>query len=157
MQKITTNLWFDDNAVEAAEFYVSLFGGRIVGVANYPEGSPGQAGTPMVVEWELFGQRFTGINGGPAHRLTEAVSLQVNCETQQEIDHYWDALLEGGGEEGPCGWLRDRFGLSWQVTPIGIDELFSDPDPRRAERAMRAMLAMKKLDMAALKAAADSA
>lgn len=116
--------------------------------------SPGETGTVMVVEWELDGQRFVGINGGPLFKFSEAISLQVNCEDQDEIDYYWDKLSEGG-EEGPCGWLKDRYGLSWQVTPVGMDELFSDPDPERANRAMKAMLEMKKLDVAALKAAAD--
>ena len=159
MQKITTNLWFDDQALEAAEFYVSVFGGdsRVVHVANYPEGAPGPAGEPMVVEWELGGQRFIAINGGPAHRLTEAVSLMVTCEDQDEIDYFWDKLREGGGEEGPCGWLKDRFGLSWQVTPSGMDEFFSHPDKQRTARAMKAMLGMKKIDIAAMRAAADGA
>lgn len=158
MQKITTNLWYDFNqALEAAEFYVSVFGGdsRIVHVARYPEGSPGPAGEPMVVEWELRGQRFMGINGGPAHKLSEVASLLVTCDDQEEIDYFWDALRADGGEEGPCGWLKDRFGLSWQVVPGGMDEFFSDPDKGRVERAMKAMLGMKKIDIAAMRAAAD--
>lgn len=155
-QKITTNLWFDDNAEDAANFYISLFeDSRIVSIARYTEAGPGEPGKVMVVEWEMAGQRFIGINGGPAHKLTEAVSLQVNCADQAEVDHYWDALREGGGQEGPCGWLKDRFGLSWQVTPPGMDEIFSDPDPERANRAMKAMFGMRKLDLAALQAAAD--
>jgi predicted 3-demethylubiquinone-9 3-methyltransferase (glyoxalase superfamily) len=156
-QRITPNLWFDTEAEEAAGFYTSVFeNSRIVSVAHYPEGSPGPAGTVMVVEFELDGQRFVGINGGPQFTFDEAVSFQINCETQEEIDYYWQRLSEGG-EEGPCGWLKDRHGLSWQVTPTGMDDLFADPDPKRAERAMQAMLAMRKLDIAALRSAADGA
>jgi predicted 3-demethylubiquinone-9 3-methyltransferase (glyoxalase superfamily) len=109
----------------------------------------------MTVEFELDGQRFVGINGGPEFKFDEAVSFQINCEDQEEIDYYWERLQAGGGEEGPCGWLKDRFGLSWQVTPKGMDKLFSDPDKSKAERAMRAMLGMKKIDIAALEAAAE--
>jgi predicted 3-demethylubiquinone-9 3-methyltransferase (glyoxalase superfamily) len=156
-QRITPNLWFDTEAEEAAGFYISVFeNSRIVSVAHYPEGSPGAAGTVMVVEFELDGQRFVGINGGPQFTFDEAVSFQINCETQDEIDYYWERLSEGG-EEGPCGWLKDRYGLSWQVTPTGMDDLFADPDPKRAERAMQAMLGMRKLDIAALRSAADGA
>jgi predicted 3-demethylubiquinone-9 3-methyltransferase (glyoxalase superfamily) len=156
-QKIVTNLWFDTEAEEAAEFYISVFkNSRIVHVAHYPENAPREAGMVMVVEFELDGQRFVGINGGPEFKFDEAMSLQINCETQDEVDYYWDALTEGG-EEGQCGWLKDRYGVSWQVTPTGMDELFSDPDPKRAERAMVAMLKMGKLDIAALRAAADGA
>ncbi len=155
-QRITTNLWFDGQAEEAAEFYCSIFdNSRIVSKANYTESSPGETGTVMVVEWELDGQRFVGINGGPEFQFSEAISLQINCDTQDEIDHYWDSLLADGGEEGPCGWLKDRYGLSWQVTPTGMDELFSDLDQSRADRAMKAMLQMRKLDIAALRDAAD--
>jgi len=155
MQRISPNLWFDTEAEEAADFYISVFkNSRVVSMAHYPEGSPGPAGTVMVVEFELDGQRFVGINGGPQFKFTEAVSLQINCETQEEIDHYWEQL-SAGGEEGPCGWLKDRYGLSWQVTPAGMDEVFSDPDPKRAQRAMQAMLKMSKLDIAELRRAAD--
>ena len=154
-QRIVPNLWFDTEAEEAAAFYTSVFKhSRIVSVAHYTEAGPRPAGTVMVVEFELDGQRFVGINGGPQFTFDEAVSLQVNCETQEEIDYYWERLSEGG-EEGPCGWLKDRYGLSWQVTPTGMDELFADPDPKRAERAMQAMFGMKKLDIAALRSAAD--
>jgi predicted 3-demethylubiquinone-9 3-methyltransferase (glyoxalase superfamily) len=154
-QRIVPNLWFDAEAEEAAAFYTSVFKhSRIVSVAHYTEAGPRPAGTVMVVEFELDGQRFVGINGGPQFTFDEAVSLQVNCETQEEIDYYWERLSEGG-EEGPCGWLKDRYGLSWQVTPTGMDELFADPDPKRAERAMQAMLGMGKLDIAALRNAAD--
>ena len=127
---------------------------RIVNVARYTEAGPGEPGSVMVVEFELDGQRIVGINGGPQFKFSEAVSLQVNCETQEEVDLYWERLTDGG-EEGPCGWLKDRYGLSWQVTPSGMDNLFSDPDPQRAERAMRAMFEMKKLDIAELRRAAD--
>ena len=154
-QRITPNLWFDTQAEEAAAFYVSVFDdARIVNVARYPEGAPREAGMVMTVEFELDGQRFVGINGGPEFTFSEAVSFQINCETQEVVDRYWEALTDGG-EEGPCGWLKDRFGVSWQVVPAGMDELFADADPGRAQRAMQAMLGMKKLDVAALRSAAD--
>lgn len=156
-QKITPNLWFDANlAEEAANYYISVFkDGKIVSKAHYTEDSPGEAGQVMVVEWEMLGQRFVGINGGPQFTFSEAVSFQINCDTQEEIDYYWDTLIGDGGEEGPCGWLKDKYGLSWQVTPKGMDEVFSSADPERANRAMKAMLGMKKLDIAALREAAD--
>jgi predicted 3-demethylubiquinone-9 3-methyltransferase (glyoxalase superfamily) len=155
MQRISPNLWFDTQAEEAAEFYTSVFdNSRIVNVTRYPEGAPREAGMVMTVEFELDGQRMVGINGGPDFTFDEAVSLEVSCETQEEVDYYWERLSDGG-EEGVCGWLKDRFGLSWQVTPVGMEEIFSDPDPKRAERAMHAMLQMRKLDIAALRAAAD--
>ena len=154
-QRITPNLWFDTQAEEAANFYVSVFeNARIVNVTRYTDAGPREAGMVMTVEYELDGQSFVAINGGPEFTFDEAISLQVNCETQDEIDYYWEKLSEGGSE-GPCGWLKDRYGLSWQVVPTGMDQVFSDPDPRRAERAMRAMLGMGKLDLAALRAAAD--
>jgi predicted 3-demethylubiquinone-9 3-methyltransferase (glyoxalase superfamily) len=154
-QKITPNLWFDTEAEEAAAFYTSLFDdSRIVRVAHYTEGSPRPAGMVMVVEFELVGQRFVAINGGPQFTFDEAISFQINCDTQEEIDYFWEKLTEGG-EEGPCGWLKDRYGVSWQVTPRAMDELFTGPDSARAERAMKAMLGMRKLDMAALRSAAD--
>jgi predicted 3-demethylubiquinone-9 3-methyltransferase (glyoxalase superfamily) len=154
-QRITTNLWFDGQAREAAEFYCSIFkDSRIVSSANYTEAGPGTPGDVMVVEFELEGQRFVGINGGPEFTFSEAISLQVNCEGQDEVDYYWEKLTDGG-EEGPCGWCKDRFGLSWQVTPVGMDQLFADPDKDRASRAMKAMFGMKKLDIAALREAAD--
>ena len=157
-QRITTNLWFDGQAEEAADYYCSIFdNSRIVSVAHYTEDSPGEAGTVMVVEFELDGQRFVGINGGPQFTFSEAISLQINCETQEEIDRYWDRFIADGGEEGPCGWLKDKYGLSWQVTPKGMDDVFSDPDKERANRAMKAMLKMKKLDIAELQRAADGA
>ena len=154
-QKIIPNLWFDTDAEGAANFYITVFkNSRIVSVAKYPEGSPGEPGTVMTVEFELDGQRFVGINGGPQFQFDEAVSFQITCESQDEVDYYWDALTEGG-EESQCGWLKDKFGLSWQVVPQGMEEVFSDPDRAKAERAMKAMLGMRKLDIAALRAAAE--
>jgi predicted 3-demethylubiquinone-9 3-methyltransferase (glyoxalase superfamily) len=155
MPKIVPNLWFDTEAEEAAQFYISVFPNtRIVNVTHYNEAGPREAGMVMTVEFELDGQQFVGINGGPEFRFDEAVSFQIDCETQDEIDSYWERLT-AGGEEGPCGWLKDRYGLSWQVVPTGMEELFGDADPRRAERAMQAMFGMRKLDIAALHSAAD--
>jgi len=154
--KITPNLWFDTEAEEAAGFYVSVFarGSRVVNLTRYPEGSPGPAGTVMTVEFELAGQRFVAINGGPEFTFDEAVSLEISCETQEEVDYFWERLSEGG-EQRQCGWLKDRYGLSWQVVPTGMEEVFADSDPQRAQRAMQAMLGMGKLDIAALRRAAD--
>jgi predicted 3-demethylubiquinone-9 3-methyltransferase (glyoxalase superfamily) len=155
LHKIVPNLWFDTEAEEAAKFYISVFdNSRIVNVARYTEAGPREAGTVMTVEFELDGQRFVGINGGPQFTFDEAVSFQISCEDQDEVDYYWDRLTEGG-EESQCGWLKDRYGLSWQVVPTGMEEVFSDPDPERARRAMEAMLGMRKLDIAALRRAAD--
>ncbi len=157
MQKIVPNLWFDTEAEEAARFYTSIFkDSRIVNVSHYTEAGPREAGMVMTVEFELDGQRFVGINGGPEFKFDEAVSFQITCETQDEVDYYWDSLSDGG-EEGRCGWLKDRFGLSWQVVPTGMEELFADPDKERAERAMKALLGMRKLDIAALQSAAQGA
>ena len=153
--RITPNLWFDTEAEEAAEFYISVFkNARIVGKTRYPEDAPREAGMVMTVEFELDGQRFVGINGGPEFKFDEAVSFQINCEDQDEVDYYWERLTDGGSE-GPCGWLKDKYGLSWQVVPSGMDEVFADPDPERARRAMGAMLKMRKLDIATLRDAAD--
>jgi len=153
---IVPNLWFDTQAEQAAQFYVSVFpDSRIVGSTRYPEGAPGPTGSVMTVEFELDGQRFVGTNGGPQFPFTEAVSFLVECADQAEVDRYWDALLAGGGQESQCGWLKDRYGLSWQVVPVGMDEIFADPDPQRAQRAMQAMLGMRKLDLAAVQGAAD--
>lgn len=155
MPRITPNLWFDTEAEEAAEFYCSIFpNSRIVSKAHHNEAGPREVGMVMTVEFELDGQRVVAINGGPDFSFTEALSLEITCEDQAEIDHYWERLSDGG-EEGPCGWLKDRYGLSWQVTPKGIEELFADDDPARAARAMKAMFGMRKLDVAALRAAAD--
>jgi predicted 3-demethylubiquinone-9 3-methyltransferase (glyoxalase superfamily) len=154
-QKIIPNLWFDTEAEEAAAFYLSVFpNSRIRKVSHYGEGGPRPAGMVMAVEFELDGQRFVGINGGPEFTFDEAVSFQISCADQEEVDHYWDRLSDGG-EEGPCGWLKDRFGLSWQVVPTAFEELLADPDPARAQRAMQAMFSMTKLDIAALRSAAD--
>jgi predicted 3-demethylubiquinone-9 3-methyltransferase (glyoxalase superfamily) len=154
-QKIKPNLWFDTEAEEAAGFYTSVFeNSRVVNVARYTEAGPRPAGMVMTVEFELDGQRFVAINGGPEFQFDEAVSFEIDCETQDEIDYYWERLSEGGSE-GPCGWLKDKYGLSWQVVPTGMEELFADPDPERARRAMQAMLGMRKLDIAALRGAAD--
>jgi predicted 3-demethylubiquinone-9 3-methyltransferase (glyoxalase superfamily) len=153
--RITPNLWFDTEAEEAADFYVSVFANsRVVAVTHYPEGAPRPAGMVMTVTFELDGQRFVGINGGPEFKFDEAISLEITCKDQAEVDYYWERLTEGG-QEGPCGWVKDRYGLSWQVVPEGMDELFADDDPARAQRAMQAMLQMRKLDVAALRSAAD--
>jgi predicted 3-demethylubiquinone-9 3-methyltransferase (glyoxalase superfamily) len=153
-QTITPNLWFDTEALEAAEYYCSIFeNSRIVATTHYTEAGPREAGTVMTVEWELNGNRFIGINGGPQFRFDEAVSFEIECDDQAEIDHFWERLSDGG-EEGPCGWVKDRYGLSWQVVPTGMVELFTDPDKEKARRAMEAMLQMRKLDIAALEAAA---
>ncbi len=155
-QRVTPNLWFDTQAEEAATFYCSIFpNSRILSVTRYPEGAPGPAGEVMTVEYELDGQRYVHINGGPQFTFSEAVSFQINCADQAEVDYYWDKLLDGG-EESQCGWLKDRYGFSWQVVPAGMDALFSDPDPGRAQRAMQAMLQMRKLDVDARRRAADS-
>jgi predicted 3-demethylubiquinone-9 3-methyltransferase (glyoxalase superfamily) len=156
-QKIVPNLWFDTESEEAAAFYTQVFDdSRIVNVTHYTEAGPRPAGEVMTVEFELRGQRFVAINGGPQFKFDEAISFAIECEEQKEIDYYWERLGEGG-EEGPCGWLKDRYGLSWQVVPTGMDELFADPDKKRAERAMAAMLEMRKIDVAALREAADGA
>jgi predicted 3-demethylubiquinone-9 3-methyltransferase (glyoxalase superfamily) len=154
--QIIPNLWFDGTAEEAAAFYADIFGGRVLAVTRAAAGSPIPEGQAVSVEWEMNGQHFVGINGGPGRPLTEAFSLAVQCEDSAEVDRLWTALLAGGGEESMCGWLRDRYGLSWQVVPIGLVELLSDPDPDRARRVTEAMLGMRKLDIDALRAAADA-
>jgi predicted 3-demethylubiquinone-9 3-methyltransferase (glyoxalase superfamily) len=158
--KIIPCLWFDKNGEEAARFYTALFkNSRIVKTTHYgTEGKEihgGEPGQVLTVLFELEGQRFTALNGGPHFKFNEAVSLQVMCETQEEIDRYWSALTEGGGRESNCGWLKDKFGLSWQIVPVMLPDLLSDPDPAKAARAMKAMLGMKKLDIARLRAAKD--
>nr|WP_055509523.1 VOC family protein [Nonomuraea pusilla] len=150
MQKITTFLWFDSQAEEAAEFYTSLFpDSRVVDVQRHGEAGPGPEGTAMLVTFELAGQRFLALNGGPHFRFTEAVSLYVDCESQEEVDELWARLTEGG-EESQCGWLKDRYGLSWQIVPRVLGELMSDPDRARAGRVTRAMLGMKKIEIQGL-------
>jgi len=154
MTGITPFLWFDAEAEEAARFYVSLFpNSRIVDVAYYGPAGPGQEGSVMTVDFELDGRRFVALNGGPVYTFTEAVSFQVACESQAEVDRYWAALSEGG-EEGPCGWLKDRYGLSWQIVPAALPGLLADPDPARANRVFQAMLQMGKLEIAELERAA---
>ncbi len=154
MQKITPCLWFDTQAEEAATFYTSVFeNARIGEVTRYGKAGPGPEGSVLTVSFELDGQEFVALNGGPEFAFTEAVSFQVSCETQQEVDRYWTTLSEGG-EEGPCGWLKDRYGLSWQIIPRRLTELISDPDPERSERAVTAMLGMQTIDIDALEQAA---
>jgi predicted 3-demethylubiquinone-9 3-methyltransferase (glyoxalase superfamily) len=153
-QRIVTNLWFDTQAEEAIEFYCSVFeDARVISTTPYPEGTD-KAGTTMVVEFELLGQRFVAINGGPHFTFNEAISLQIQCEDQAEIDYYWAKLTDGGGSEGPCGWCKDRYGLSWQVSPRGVDRFFQG-DPEASARAVQAMFQMTKLDIAELQAARD--
>ncbi len=157
MPRITPNLWFDNESEEAAAFYVSVFpNSKITAVCRYPEGAPRPAGTVLTVDFELDGQEYTAINGGPQFPFTEAISLLVNCADQSEIDYYWDAL-SAGGEEGQCGWLKDRYGVSWQVVPPGMVEILNGSDQGRAQRAMQAMFGMQKIEVAALQAAADGA
>ncbi|MGH3369817.1 MAG: VOC family protein [Nocardioidaceae bacterium] len=155
MPRITPNLWFDTEAEEAAEYYCSVFpNSKITNVSHYGEAGPREAGMVLTVDFVLDGQEFTAINGGPELTFDEAVSFLVNCADQEEVDYYWDRLTEGG-QEIQCGWLRDRYGLAWQVVPEAMVSLLTDPDKDRAARAMQAMLGMKKLDLAALEAAAN--
>jgi predicted 3-demethylubiquinone-9 3-methyltransferase (glyoxalase superfamily) len=157
MPRITPNLWFDTEGEQAAEFYVSVFpNSKITNITRCGEAGPREAGSVMTVEFELDGEPFVALNGGPDFTFNEALSLEIACADQAEVDHYWAKLSEQG-EEGPCGWLKDRYGLSWQVVPTVMNDLIKDPDPARAQRAMAAMLGMKKLDVAALVAAADGA
>jgi predicted 3-demethylubiquinone-9 3-methyltransferase (glyoxalase superfamily) len=154
MQKIVPNLWFDTEAEEAAEFYVSLFEeSKILQVVPYGEAGPGEPGTAMVVNFQLLGQEYVAINGGPQFPFTEAVSFEVRCADQDEVDRLWDTLTADGGQEVQCGWLKDRYGLSWQIVPERWVELANGPDPAKVEAAMKAMLAMKKLDIAELERA----
>ncbi|HXU94549.1 MAG TPA: VOC family protein [Gallionella sp.] len=159
IQKITPCLWFDDQAEEAAKFYTSIFrNSRIVQISRYGEAGyevhGKAAGTVMTVAFELDGQGFTALNGGPVFKFNEAVSFQVNCKTQKELDYYWDSLSEGGDEQAQqCGWLKDRYGVSWQVVPIALGEMLTDPDQDKSQRAMTAMLQMKKLDIERLRQA----
>ena len=157
MARIIPNLWFDTEAEEAAAYYTSVFDdSRIVTVTHYGESGPREAGMVLTVEFELGDQRFVAINGGPEFRFNEATSFVIECEDQAEVDRLWEALTVDGGEPGPCGWLKDRFGLSWQVVPRRLNELVDDPDPERARRAMEAMLKMGKIDVAELERAADA-
>ena len=153
MQKITPFLWFDGKAEEAANFYTSIFeNSKIVNITRYGEAGPGPKGSVMTVEFQLEGQNLIALNGGPQFKFTEAISLSVNCETQDEVDSFWKKLSEGG-EEGPCGWLKDRYGLSWQISPAILGKMLTDPDPAKGQRVMNAMLQMKKIDVKRLKQA----
>jgi predicted 3-demethylubiquinone-9 3-methyltransferase (glyoxalase superfamily) len=155
-QRITPCLWFDGQAEEAANFYVSIFrNSKITAISRYGDAGPGPKGSVMVVGFELDGQAFTGLNGGPMFKFNEAISMVVNCETQGEVDHYWERLLEGG-EPSQCGWLKDRFGLSWQIVPTALVDMVQDKDAARSQRVMAAMLDMRKLDIAGLKQAYEA-
>lgn len=152
-QKITTFLWFDDQAEEAVNFYVSIFkNSRIGDIARYGDTGPGPKGQVMTVDFQLSGQQFAALNGGPHFKFTEAISLVVNCETQEEVDEYWEKLSEGG-QKVQCGWVKDKFGLSWQVVPTILKELLKDKDPEKANRVMQAVMKMTKLEIAQLRAA----
>ncbi len=156
MQKIVPCLWYDQQAMEAAQFYVSIFkNSRILDVTRYGEAGPGPAGSVMTVSFVLDGQEFVGLNGGPVYKFSEAISFQVGCETQEEVDYFWEKLSEGG-TKGPCGWLKDKYGVSWQVVPTILPRLLRDQDPAKSQRVTRAMLQMTKLDIARLKQAYDN-
>jgi predicted 3-demethylubiquinone-9 3-methyltransferase (glyoxalase superfamily) len=156
MARITPNLWFHDDGEEAAEFYCSVFpNSEVTRVLRYTEADPGKAGSVVTVDFTLDGQPLTIINGGNDFTLDEAFSLLWECEDQAEVDHYWATLTADGGQPGPCGWLKDRFGVSWQIVPKGLDDLLADPDAGRAARATKAMYGMSKIDLAAVQAAAD--
>ncbi|HEV8381472.1 MAG TPA: VOC family protein [Gemmatimonadales bacterium] len=155
-QKITPFLWFDKQAEEAAQFYVSIFkNSKILNVSRYGDAGPGPKGSVMVVHFQLAGQQFTALNGGPLFKFSEAFSFVVNCENQKEIDEYWSKLTSGGGQESMCGWLKDKFGFSWQIVPAALSKLI-EKDPKKSDRVMQALLQMKKLDIAKLQAAAES-
>jgi predicted 3-demethylubiquinone-9 3-methyltransferase (glyoxalase superfamily) len=156
MPRITPFLWFDTEAEEAAEFYCSIFpNSKITAVSHYTEAGPRPVGMVMTVSFVLDGQEFTALNGGPNFTFNEAISLLINCADQDEVDYYWEKLTADGGQEVECGWVRDRYGLAWQVVPEGMMDVLNSDDPARIERAMQAMFTMKKLDLAALQAAAD--
>ncbi|WP_322766796.1 VOC family protein [Frankia sp. Cr1] len=157
MSKITPWLWFDTQGEEAAEFYTSIFpNSKILDVTRYGQAGPRPEGTVMTVTFMLDGQEYVALNGGPEFTFSEAISLQVSCGSQGEVDEYWSRLSDGG-QEGSCGWLKDRYGLSWQIIPAALGEVLGDPDSGRSQRAMRAMLAMKKIDVEELRRAADQA
>ncbi len=153
MQTITPFLWFDTQAEEAANFYVSIFkNSRILAITRYGDAGPGPKGSVMTVRFQLDGQEFIALNGGPHFKFTEAVSFSVDCKTQAEVDEFWEKL-SAGGQEGPCGWLKDKYGLSWQVNPTILGEMLHDPDPQKAQRVVQAMLKMKKIDIQGLRRA----
>jgi predicted 3-demethylubiquinone-9 3-methyltransferase (glyoxalase superfamily) len=154
-QKITTFLWFDGDAEDAAKHYTSIFkNSKVLEVIRYGDAGPGPKGSVMIVRFQLEGQEFIGLNGGPQFKFTEAISLAVTCETQTEVDELW-SRLSAGGEEGQCGWLKDRFGLSWQIVPAALPELIRDPDPARSNRVVQAMMQMKKIDIGQLRRASE--
>ncbi len=156
MQKIVTFLWFDDNAETAMNFYTSVFpNSRIVSVRRYGDAGPGAKGSVMTGTFELHGQQFMALNAGPRFKFNEAISLMVNCETQAEVDDLWAKLTADGGQESQCGWLKDKFGLSWQIIPTALGNYLGDLDPARAQRAVQAMLGMKKIDIEGLRKAAE--
>lgn len=155
MPKQISCLWFDGQAEQAAAHYTLIFpNSEILGVTRWGPGMPGPEGEVLTVDFSLDGQRYVGLNGGPQFSFTEAISFQIMCGDQEEIDHYWDRMSDGG-EQGPCGWLKDRFGVSWQVVPTRLQELIDDPDAGRAQRAVQAMMSMKKIDIAELERAAN--
>jgi predicted 3-demethylubiquinone-9 3-methyltransferase (glyoxalase superfamily) len=157
MQKITPFLWFESQAEEAAEYYVSIFdNSRILNVERYGEAGPGPEGTAMTASFELEGQQFIALNGGPDHNFTDAISFHVNCQTQDEVDALWAKLTADGGQPGPCGWLKDRYGVSWQIIPSALPELLGDPDRERAGRVMKAMLSMSKIEIKGLREAYEA-
>ncbi len=154
MPKITPFLWFNDNAEEAVNFYTAIFkNSKILSMNRLPEGTPGPAGKVMTATFQLEGQEFMALNGGPEFKFTEAISLYVNCETQKEVDELWDKLIAGGGEPSQCGWLKDKFGLSWQIIPSALGQMLGDKDPRKSQNVMQAMLKMSKIDIATLRRA----
>lgn len=154
MQKITPFLWFDEEAEEAMNFYTSVFeDSKVIGVSRYGEAFPGKAGKVMIATFEIEGQRFTALNGGPRFKFNEAISFEIDCETQEEVDYLWEGLTAGGGEPGMCGWLKDKYGLSWQVVPRILGELMTDEDREKAKRVTEAMLSMRKIEIAELQRA----
>jgi predicted 3-demethylubiquinone-9 3-methyltransferase (glyoxalase superfamily) len=154
MQKITPFLWFDEEAEEAMDFYTSVFeDSKVIGVSRYGEAFPGKAGKVMIATFEIEGQRFTALNGGPRFKFNEAISFEIDCETQEEVDYLWESLTAGGGEPGMCGWLKDKYGLSWQVVPRILGELMTDEDREKAKRVTEAMLSMRKIEIAELQRA----
>ncbi len=162
MPAITPFLWFDTQAEEAVNFYVSIFpNSRIVSTNRYNDEAAKVSGRPagsvMTMSFVLTGQNFIALNGGPMFKFTEAISFLVNCDTQAEVDHFWEQLTAGGGQAGPCGWLKDKYGVSWQIFPVALGKMLSDPDPAKSRRVMQALLQMTKLDLARLKQAYDGA